>query len=168
MALLAGLTLAEPCRVTVTEDALPHRRNIGILNGLAASTPDAAISQLAPHSFRFEPAKQADIVRLAQKRLGVGTVQFILGPYILSNRSSLSLPELEAACWPNVSAECPLPGSAADPEFESWEAAITETVTSVLTTAAAAQALGAAPGEIIWDVCNEPNFVVGPGSGGGG
>ncbi len=98
-------------------------------------------------------------------KLGVKTLQLILGPQILETRWVAAEPgrnnsALRAACWPGLDATCPLPGSVSDPHLEKWAAAISQTVDEV-------EKLGLTD-QVVYDIWNEPNFVGGPGGGGGG
>ena len=168
---LAAATLVVACagcRVSLTHQPLPHTRNIGFLNGVKPDTPNEAIVQLAPHVVRLPsvapPYWSAQAARLAEDTtrggLGVRTLQLILGPQILETRSPLNSSALTKACWPQLTPQCPLPGTAADPDYTQWEAAIADTLDQVHKQGLA--------DKVVYDIWNEPNFVGGPGGGGGG
>jgi hypothetical protein len=163
VALLTAVSADASCRVSLNHSLpLARAHNVGFLLGFNAQTPDSAIAQLAPHVVRLSwltsPFWSAQAARLAA--LGVDTLQLILGPQAIEARSPLNSSTLKAACWPQLTQQCPLPGAVADPHYAHWEAAINDTVAQVH-----AQGLG---GRVLYDVWNEPNFVGGPGGGGGG
>jgi hypothetical protein len=139
-----------------------RRRAVGVLNGVSPQTPDASIAQLGAHMFRV-PAPSPVVPRL--QSLGVPSIQLILGPQILEQQvmkqRGMNISALRAACQlPHRTLECPLPGTAADPEYKMWEAALTAKLEDVARLNRT--------GEIVYDIWNEPNFVTAPGQGGGG
>ena len=148
--------------MSTSDTLLPHNRGIGFLNGVLSSTPNASITSLAPHVVRLPLSLHDEqAFRLASAGgLGVPTLQLIVGPQVLEERSALNSSALRAACWPILSPDCPLPGSAADPDYLHWESAVADAVSAIQGRDYA--------GAVRYDVWNEPNFVGGPGGGGGG
>lgn len=157
------------CRLQIGRVPLPPSAtpNVGFLIGVGAATPDDDITQLAPHvvrgPFASQPFWTQQATRLA--RLGVDSLQLVLGPQILETRWVAAEPgrnnsALRAACWPRLDATCPLPGSVSDPHMEKWASAINQTLDEV-------EKLGLGE-KVVYDIWNEPNFVGGPGGGGGG
>ena len=158
------------CHLEIGARPLPSatpRRNVGFLIGVGPATPDDAITQLVPHvvrgPFSSQPFWTQQATRLA--RLGVGTLQLILGPQILEQEwvaaePARNISALRAACWPHLDATCPLPGSVSDPHLKKWASAISQTMDAVERLPFADR--------VVYDIWNEPNFVGGPGGGGGG
>ena len=158
------------CHLKIGALPLPSatsRRNVGFLIGVGAATPDDAITQLRPSvvrgPFSSQPFWTQQATRLA--RLGVGTLQLILGPQILEQdwvaaEPGRNISALKAACWPDLDATCPLPGSVSDPHMNKWATAISQTMEAVEKLQLA--------DKVVYDIWNEPNFVGGPGGGGGG
>ena len=93
---------APVCRITVTQEPTKPAHNIGFLNGVRPSTPDSAIVRTKPYVVRLPsvapPYWSVQAQRL--RKLGVRTVQLILGPQIIEQRSALNNSALRAACWP--------------------------------------------------------------------
>ena len=125
-----------------------RRRAVGILNGVSPRTPAAMLN--LPETFRLALTPAA--VRLA--RLGVPRIQLLLGPQSIEQAAvaaGTSIPELKRECE-SFSAKCPLPGSAGDPNFVKWEAAINATLSRARTI------LPHTPGgnntNIMWDIWN--------------
>jgi hypothetical protein len=137
-----------------------NQRAIGVLNGVSPNTPDGRITKLQASTYRFGANEINSIPRLAG--LGVQSMQFILGPSIIEEAlmaNGTSLQQIKEACA-KMTNKCPLPGSVGDPDFSLWEKTLTSTLVKIkemnLSTTT------------IYDIWNEPNFVGGPGTGGGG
>ena len=67
----------------------------------------------------------------------------------------------EACRLPHRTRDCPLPGTAADPDYKMWESALSAQLQHI-------DSLGVNRSGIVYDIWNEPNFVTAPGNGGGG
>ena len=156
------------CRVTVAlpspgSEPVKRRRAVGVLGGISPQTPDDRIAQLNMHTARV-PAPSPFIPRL--QKLGVESVQLILGPQILEQRvmkeRGMNVSGLREACrLPHRTRDCPLPGTAADPDYKMWESALSAQLQRI-------DSLGVNRSGIVYDIWNEPNFVTAPGNGGGG
>lgn len=92
-------------------------------------------------------------------------VLFIVSPQILEHAAEergINISALRAACRSDaITPLCPLPGSVGDPHMLGWDAAVNATVAQLVP-------LRASGIPVVYDIYNEPNFVGGPGTGGGG